>query len=159
MSLLRQRESDMHFNANTLSVNGEAMWSGLGGCSPLGGGLILLVTWASCNSPLMIYRKQRNQQVHPWSFRGRIAKKVCLFLIFCVHQPVDGLSSSLWRVETIISVLLLKWQPWFFFFSCLNESSMPDERLSNLKWPLFYLDGFISYLLNCGLIYFYFFYC
>lgn len=64
MSLLWQRESDMHFSANTPSVNGETMWSMLGGwCSPLGGGLNLLVTWASCNSSLMIYRKQRNQQV------------------------------------------------------------------------------------------------
>lgn len=34
---------------------------------------------------------------------------------------------------------------------------MPDKRLSNLKWPLFYLDGFISYLLNCGLNVFIFF--
>jgi len=37
--------------------------------------------------------------------------------------------------------IMLKWSP------CLYESSMPDERLSNLKWPLFYLDGFICYLL------------
>lgn len=85
MSLLRLRESDMHFNANTLSVDDETMWSGLGGwCSPLGGGLILLVTWAPCNSPLMIYRKQRNQQVHPWSFRGRIAKNLLIFNLLCL---------------------------------------------------------------------------
>lgn len=42
---------------------------------------------------------------------------------------------------------LLKWSP------CLYDSSMPDNRLLFLKWPLFYLDGFISYLLNCGFIF------
>ncbi len=42
---------------------------------------------------------------------------------------------------------LLKWS------LSLYDSSMPGERLLNLKWPLFYLDGFTGYLLNCGFIF------
>lgn len=50
--------------SSTLEVYGETMWSGLGGgCSLLGVRLILLVTWVSCNSPLMIKQRQQNQQV------------------------------------------------------------------------------------------------
>lgn len=42
---------------------------------------------------------------------------------------------------------LLKWS------LCLYDSSMLDEHLLNLKWPLFYLERFTSYLLNCGFIF------
>ncbi len=59
MALFWQRESDVHLNTNVLEVDSETMWSGLGGgCSPLGGGLVLLVTWVSCISPLIIYQRQ-----------------------------------------------------------------------------------------------------
>lgn len=42
---------------------------------------------------------------------------------------------------------LLKWSP------CLYGFSMPDERFLILKWPLFYLDGFIRFLLNWGFVF------
>ncbi|RXN04248.1 membrane-associated guanylate WW and PDZ domain-containing 1 isoform X5 [Labeo rohita] len=61
-----QGESDMHFNAIALEVDGETMWSGLGGVEVFTPGkradFIHMVTWAPCNSPLIIYQRQQNQQ-------------------------------------------------------------------------------------------------
>lgn len=70
-----QGESDMHFNAIALEVDGETMWSGLGGVEVFTPGkradFIHMVTWAPCNSPLIIYQRQQNQQVR--SLRDRTA--------------------------------------------------------------------------------------